>query len=53
MAEELLNKIPFEKRWEINAKVMSTLFVIRGEKIVAPALGKGEGIISHIWGAEK
>jgi hypothetical protein len=53
MAEELLKKIPAETRWEINAKIMSTLFVIRGEKIVAPALGKGEGIISHLWGADK
>jgi len=32
---------------------MSALWVIRGEKIIAPILGKGEGILSPIWGAEK
>ena len=32
---------------------MSALWVIRGEKIIAPLLGKGEGILSPIWGAEK
>ena len=53
MAEELLKKIPPEKRWEITVKFIGKLFVMRGEKIIAPILGKGEGILSHIWGAEK
>jgi len=53
MAEKLLEKIPPKKRWEITANIIGKLFVMRGEKIIAPVLGKGEGIISHIWGAEK
>ena len=53
MAEELLEKIPPEKRWEITTKTLTSLYVIRGEKIIAPELGKGEGITSPIWGAEK
>jgi hypothetical protein len=53
MVEELLEKIPPEKRWEITSKIISALWVIRGEKIIAPILGKGEGILSPIWGAEK
>jgi hypothetical protein len=46
--EELLEKIPPGKRWEITSKIISALWVIRGEKIIAPLLGKGEGIISPI-----
>ena len=53
MAEELLEKIPSERRWEITSKILTSLIVMRGEKIIAPSLGKGEGIISHIWGAER
>ncbi len=53
MAEELLEKIPPERRWALTANIIGKLFVMRGEKIIAPVLGKGEGIISHIWGAEK
>ena len=48
-----MEKIPPEKRWEITAKILSIFSVIRGEKIIAPLLGEGEGIISPIWGAEK
>jgi hypothetical protein len=53
MAEELLEKIPPERRWEITSKILSRFMVLRGEESVAPLLGKGEGIISPIWGAEK
>ena len=53
MAEELLERIPPEKRWAITAKILSSLHVMRGEKLIVPELGKGEGIISPIWGAEK
>jgi len=50
---ELLEKIPAEKCWALTSKIISAFFVIRGEKIIAPSLGKGEGITSHIWGAER
>jgi len=53
MVEELLKQIPADRCWEITSKTLSALFVLRGEKIIAPLLGKGEGIISPIWGAEK
>jgi len=53
MVKELLEKIPAEKCWEITTKILTSLYVIRGEKIIAPSLGKGEGITSHIWGAER
>jgi hypothetical protein len=51
--KELLKKIPPEKRWAITAKIISSLYVMRGEKIIAPELGAAEGFISPIWGAEK
>ena len=53
MAEELLEKIPVEKRWEITAKILQTFALLRGEKRVANEMGKGEGIISPVLGAEK
>jgi len=51
--EELLEKIPPERCWEITAKIVSSLYVMRGEKIIAPELGTTEGFFSPIWGAEK
>jgi hypothetical protein len=51
--EELLEKIPPEKRWEITAKTLLGFLVLRGENIIAPEMGKGEGIIAPILGAEK
>ena len=53
MTEELLEKIPPEKRWEITSKILSSIVVMRGEKIIAPELGKGEGITSPVLGIEK
>ena len=53
MAKELLEKIPAEKCWAITTKILSVFFVIRGEKIIAPLLGKEEGFISPVRGAEK
>ena len=53
MAEELLEKIPPEKRWEITAKILTGIYVFRGEKIIAPALGRGEEIVAPVMGAEK
>jgi hypothetical protein len=53
MAEELLKKIPPEKRWAITAKILTAFVVLRGDKIIAPLLGIEEGIISPVMGAEK
>jgi len=53
MAEKLLEKIPAEKRWEITSKILSSILVLQGEKIIAPELGKGEGITSPVLGIEK
>ena len=53
MAEELLEKIPAERRWDITSKILSALYVIRGEKIIAPELGKEKGFISPVRGLEK
>ena len=50
---ELLEKIPPEKRWAITAKILTGFIVMRGSNIMAPILGKGEGIISPLWGWEK
>jgi len=52
-SEKLLEKVPAEKCWEITAKILITFALLRGVKIVLPLLGKGEGIISPIWGWEK
>jgi hypothetical protein len=53
MAKELLEKIPLEKRWAITAKFLGTFAVLRGEKRVATAMGKEEGIISPLLSVEK
>jgi hypothetical protein len=53
MVEELLEKIPPEKRWKITAKILTGLQVLRGEKSVAPLLGIGEGVFTPVMGAEK
>ena len=53
MAEELLEKIPIEKRWAITANILEIFALLRGEKRIVDELGKGEGIISPILGAEK
>ena len=50
---ELLEKIPTKKCWEITAKILTRLTVLRGSKTIAPLLGKGEGIISPVMGWEK
>ena len=53
MAEELLEKIPADKCWTLTAKYLTTFLVLRGEKVIAPELGKDDGIIAPILGAEK
>jgi len=50
---ELLKKIPTKKCWEITAKILTRLTMLRGSKTMAPLLGKGEGIISPVMGYEK
>ena len=50
---ELLEKISPEKRWEITAKTLWRFWVLRGDKIFAPSLAKGEGIIAPVLGKEK
>ena len=53
MAEELLEKIPPKKCWEITSKILWRFTILRGDKIIANILGKGEGIIAPVMGAEK
>jgi hypothetical protein len=53
MVEELLERIPPEKCWEITTKILWKIIVLRGDKSVAPLLGKGEGIFAPVMGAEK
>jgi len=53
LAEELLAKIPDEKRWELTAKSLWRFIVLRGDKIIAPELGKEEGVIAPVLGEEK
>ncbi len=51
--EELLKKIPVETCWTITAKALTGFLVRRGEKRIAPDLGKSEGFISPLWSKEK
>lgn len=51
--EELLDKIPAEKRWALTAKILLTISVLRGVKTVMPILGTEEGFISPVRGLEK
>ena len=51
--EELLEKIPVEKRWEITAQAITRLTTLMIAKTSAPLLGKGEGVTSLILGREK
>jgi len=50
--EELLEKIPVEKRWAISAKALSGLNLLR-IIFIRSLMGKGEGIISPLMGWEK
>jgi len=51
--DELLEKIPPEKCWEITTKALWRFIVLRGDKTIAPELGKDEGVIAPVLGAEK
>ena len=53
MAEELMEKIPAERRWAITAKHLLGLAVLQGEIIIAPDMGKDEGITAPVLGTEK
>jgi len=53
MAEELLEKIPPERRWAITANTLWRFLVLRGEKLITPELGKGKDIFSPLWIKEK
>ena len=53
MAAELLEKIPAEKCWAITANILWRFLVLRGEKLIAPVLGKGKDIFSPLWIKEK
>ena len=53
MAEELLEKIPPEKRWEITAKFLWRFLISTGATLVAPEMGTGEGWIAPVLGWEK
>ena len=50
---ELLEKIPPEKRWEITAKTLWRLMVLRGVRTMPTVMGKAEGIISPVRGWEQ
>ncbi|MFX1521802.1 MAG: hypothetical protein ACFFCD_18000 [Promethearchaeota archaeon] len=50
---ELLKKIPAETCWAITAKALTGFLVRRGEKHIAPDLGKSKGFISPLWSKEK
>ena len=53
MVEELLEKIPPEKRWALTAKILTGLSTLRGSKIMPSVLGEEEGVIAPVWGLEK
>ena len=53
MAEELLKKIPPEKCWEITAKTLMRILVVRDRMHVLPLLSEGEGIIAPVSAWEK
>jgi hypothetical protein len=50
---ELMKKIPCEKCWTLTAEALIRLTVLQGDKIVAPLLGKEEGVIAPVLGKEK
>ena len=52
MAQELLKKIPSEKRWAITAKALTGFYVMIALKANELVLGKGEGVIAPISGWE-
>ncbi|WP_287582843.1 hypothetical protein [Candidatus Borrarchaeum sp.] len=53
MVEEFLEMMPAEKCWAITAKTLWRFTILRGDKIIAAILGRGEGIIAPVMGAEK
>ena len=48
-----MEKIPVEKCWEITTKALTNIIVLRGDKMMPPLLGIGEGIIAPVMGLEK
>lgn len=52
MAEELLEKIPAEKRWAMTAKVLTGFNLLR-IALIRSLMGKGEGIFAPVMGWEK
>ena len=52
MAEELLVKIPPEKRWAITAKTLIRVIISRMQKTSSPFLGKDDGILSLLNSSE-
>ena len=53
MVEELLEKIPPEKRWAITSETLTRFSTSRGSKIMPFVLGEEEGVIAPVWGFEK
>jgi hypothetical protein len=53
MVEELLKKIPPEKRWAITSEALTRFSLARGSKIMPFVLGEEEGVIAPVWGFEK
>ena len=49
--EELLEKIPVEKRWELTAKILIGIYTMIGDN--AANLGQGRGDLLAILGWEK
>ena len=48
-----MEKIPPEKCWAITAKSLLAFTILRGDKVIAPELGRGKDIISPLLAKEK
>lgn len=51
--ETLLEKIPAETRLALGAEFLTRFCILRGEQIIAPAMGKVEGVTAPVLGFEK
>ena len=51
--KKLLENIPVETCWEITAKMLLTISVLRGVKTVMPIMGEEDGFVSPVRGLEK
>ena len=51
--DELLNKISAEKRWAVTVRILTGLYVMRGDIFMIPLLNEDEGVFAPVEASER